>query len=80
VHDIEISDIKESAEGKRKATVMVYTGYGSGYRAGDIHDISIREVTAQTAECAVLVKCAAERLTAEGIRQNNPEGKTYAEE
>jgi len=59
---------------------MVYTGYGSGYRAGDIHDISIRDVTAQTAEYAVLVKCAAERLTAEGIRQNNPEGKTYAEE
>ncbi|MBP3592390.1 MAG: hypothetical protein J6K14_07895 [Clostridia bacterium] len=80
VHDIEISDVRESAEGKRHATVMVYTGYGSGYRAGDIHDISIRDVTAQTAEYAVLVKCAAENLTTEKITQNNPLGKTYAEE
>ena len=74
VHDIEISDVSETDEGKRSATVMVYTGYGDGYNAGDIHDIKISDVTAKTAEYALLVKCEAENLTYQNIQQSNPGG------
>lgn len=74
VHDIEISDVSETDVGKRSATVMVYTGYGDGYNAGDIHDIKISGVTAKTAEYALLVKCEAENLTYQSIQQSNPGG------
>ena len=74
MHDIEISDVSETDEGKRSATVMVYTGYGDGYNAGDIHDIKISDVTAKTAEYALLVKCEAENLTYQNIQQSNPGG------
>lgn len=77
VHDIEISNVKESGEGRREATVKVYTGYGDGYRAGDIHDIRINNVVSKKATYAVMVKCEAENLTAENIVQENPEGNIY---
>ncbi len=81
VYDIEISNVKESDEGERSATVMVYTGlgYGDGYNAGDMHNINIKDVTAQTAKYALWIQCEAENLTTENILQNNPEGKIFYE-
>ena len=79
LHDIEIEDIKETDEGERSATVMVYTGYGTGYNAGDIHNIRISGVTAKTAKYALLIQCATENLTAENILQSNPEGEAILE-
>lgn len=75
VHDIEISNIKETGEGTREATVKVYTGYGDGYNKGDIHDIKIGDVTSEKAKYALMVACEADNLTAENIVQNNPEGE-----
>ena len=77
VHDIEISNIKESGEGQREATVKVYTGYGTGYNAGDIHDVVIRDVTSEKAKYAFLINCETENLTVENLVQNNPEGETF---
>ncbi len=77
VHDIEISNIKETGEGEREATVKVYTGYGDGYNAGDIHDIKICNVTSEKAKYALMVNCETENLTAENIVQNNSDGETY---
>ncbi|MBO5020092.1 MAG: hypothetical protein J6D52_05460 [Clostridia bacterium] len=77
VHDIEISNIKESGEGQREATVKVYTGYGEGYNAGDIHDVVIRNVTSEKAKYAFLINCETKNLTVENLVQNNPEGETF---
>ena len=80
VYDIDISNVKETDEGRREATVKVYTGYGDGYVKGDIHDIRISNVTSKKAKYAVMVACEAENLTTENIVQNNPDGKTFYEE
>lgn len=77
VYDIEISNVKETDEGGREATVKVYTGYGDGYNKGDIHDIKITDVVSEKAKYAVMVACEAENLSAESIVQNNPEGDLY---
>ena len=77
VHDIEISNVKETGEGEREATIKVYTGYGDGYNSGDIHDIKISDVTSEKAKYALMVNCGTENLTAENIVQNNPDGEIY---
>ena len=77
LHDIEISNVNETEEGGRSATVMVYTGYGSGYNAGDIHDIKIDGVTSQKAKSAVWIQCETKNLCVGNVVQNNPEGKVY---
>ena len=77
VHDIEISNIKETSEGGREATVKIYTGYGYGYNKGDIHDIKISNITSEKAQYAVMVDCESENLTIENIKQNNPCGEVY---
>lgn len=79
VHDIEISNIKETGEGGREATVKIYTGYGDGYNKGDIHDINITDVVSEKAKYALMVACEADHLTTENILQNNPEGIIYFE-
>ena len=77
VHDIEISNIKETDEGGRKATVEIYTGYGDGYNAGDIHDIKINNVVSQKARYALRIRCEAENVSSENIVQKNPEGEIF---
>lgn len=77
VYDIEISNIKETDEGGREATVKIYTGYGDGYNAGDIHDIKINNVISEKARYALMTKCEAENVTFENIVQNNPEGEAF---
>ena len=80
LYDVDISGVNETDEGGRSATVMVYTGYGDGYHAGDIHDIRIRNVSSQKAKSALLIRCETENLTYEDIRQNNPDGVCVSNE
>ena len=77
VHDIEISNVRETGEGGREATVKVYTGYGDGYRAGDIHDVKITDVVSEKAKYALMIACEIKNFETENIVQNNPDGKTY---
>jgi len=79
VHDVKISNVKETGEGGREATVKVYTGYGDGYNKGDIHDIEIDNVVSNIANYAVMVNCDTDNLSAENIVQNNSDGKTFFE-
>ena len=79
LYDIDISNVKETNEGGREATVKVYTGYGDGYVKGDIHDIKISNVTSEKAKYALMVDCEAENLTAENIVQNHPDHKVFYE-
>ncbi len=77
VYDIDISNIKETDEGGREATVKIYTGYGDGYNKGDIHNIRIKNVVSQKSKYALMVACEADELSSENIVQNYPEGKKY---
>ena len=77
LYDIDISNIKETTEGGREATVKVYTGYGEGYVKGDIHDIKINNVVSENAKYALMVACEAENLTFENVVQNNSDNKTF---
>ena len=79
LHDIGISDVKETGEGKREATIKIYTGYGDGYNKGDIRNIRVRDVVAEKAKYAVMVACEADDLQLENIVQNDPEGSLYYE-
>lgn len=79
VYDIDIENIIETDDGDREATVKIYTGYGSGYHKGDIHDIRVKNVKSAKAKYAVMVACEPERLTLENIVQNNPAGETVFE-
>lgn len=74
VRDINISDIRESGEGDREAAVKIYTGYGNGYKSGDIRDIRIDNVVSNIAKYAVLIQCDAANVTTENIVQNKPDG------
>lgn len=45
VYDIAISDITEGSE-RSWPLVEIYTGYGTGYTRGDLHDITVENITA----------------------------------
>ena len=60
---------------EKNSTVKIYTGYGTGYQAGDIHDISVKNVTARMSKYAVQISAEVENITLENIVQNNPQGK-----
>ena len=74
VHHIHIENIHETDQGHRKSTVKIYTGYGSGYTAGDIHDITIKNVIGQTSQYAFELGAEVSDVVTENIVQNNPSG------
>ena len=46
VYNVTITDIVEGGgEARRTALISIYTGYGSGYLPGDIHDIALENIT-----------------------------------
>lgn len=75
VYDVIIENINESNEGNREAAVKIYTGYGNGYNAGDIHNITIKNVCSQVATYAVQVVAEVQDVVLENITQNNPDGE-----
>jgi len=56
VYNISIDNVVEQAPSTREAVVKIYTGYGSGYKAGNLSNISVSNVTSNGAKYAVLVK------------------------
>ncbi|MBQ7036360.1 MAG: hypothetical protein IJN74_02595 [Clostridia bacterium] len=75
VYNINIEDICEVADGGREATVKLYTGYGTGYTKGDIHDIHLKNIRSKSAHYAVMVAAEVENVTVEDVYQDNPEGE-----
>ena len=75
VYNVSIENFEETDEGLREATVKIYTGYGAGYRAGDIHDISVKNIRSRIATYAVQVVAETQRVTLENITQDNPHGE-----
>ena len=74
VYNVSIEDIHETCEGDRQSSVKIYTGYGDGYNPGDIHDISIKNVTSNISQYAVQFAAEVKNVTVENVVQNNPDG------
>lgn len=74
VYDVTIENVEEQHEGYRESTVKIYTGYGDGYNAGDLHDITVRNVTGRMSKYAVQTNAEVANVTLENITQLNPEG------
>lgn len=75
VYDINIENVRELSSGipdaYNQAVVKLYTGYGSGYVKGDLHDISIKNVTGCEAEYTVYCNAEAENVYLENISSKN---------
>ena len=77
VYNIKISDFNEAPEGARTATVSIYTGYGTGYTAGDIHDIYVEGIHATQARYALEVRADVRGIKAKDITNTKNDGLEY---
>lgn len=75
VYDVTIEDVHEKGDGERESVVKIYTGYGDGYTVGDIHDITIKNVTSESARYAVQIAAEVKNVTVENVVQNNSDGE-----
>jgi len=77
VYNIAIEGVIEEAPSERESCVRIYTGYGSGYRKGNLSNISVSNVVSSGARYAVIVKADVRDVRLTGIRQLNPAGATH---
>lgn len=68
VHDITIERVHEEAPSDREACVKIYTGYGHGYQPGNLRRITVRDVLARGAGCAVMVRAEVLDLQVDGAQ------------
>ncbi len=74
VYNIKIENITETpCDNWRESVVKLYTGYGSGYTAGDLHDISVKDVRAVYAKYGVYCNAETEHVTLANISHPKPE-------
>lgn len=81
VYNIHISEISEAGE-RACHLVDLYTGYGEGYLTGDLHDIQISAVTANTTAsqnhgAAVACRASARNIAIQNIVQLGSGDKLY---
>lgn len=71
VSDVLIEDVEEIPSAwespYREATVKIYTGYGSGYTAGDLHDITVKNVRGLYAAHTLYSNAEVRNVTLSGI-------------
>ncbi len=74
VENIEIENICEPTKSNRYSVVKIYTGYGDGYKKGNLRNISVKNVVSQGADYAVEINADVEDVELEDIYQFNPKG------
>lgn len=71
VSDVRIEDVEEIPSAwenpYREATVKIYTGYGSGYTAGDLHDVTVKNVRGLYAKHTLYSNAEVRNVTLSGI-------------
>lgn len=77
VYNIAIENVVEESPSTRQACVSIYTGYGTGYRKGNLRNIRVRHVVSRGARYAVQVNAAVRDVHFSDIRQLNPAGSTH---
>lgn len=61
----------ERADKWRESTVKVYTGYGTGYTAGDLHHITVKNVDTTYSDHAVYCNTQVENVSFENINHTD---------
>lgn len=80
VYNIAVSNIVEAAE-RSWPLVEIYTGYGSGYAKGDLHDITVENITAATHDrkdfprAAITVKAGVKNVSIKNVAQKGTAAK-----
>lgn len=69
VYNITIDGVREAAASTREACVKIYTGYGKGYKAGNLRNIEVRNVSSLGAKYAVMVKADVKDVSFVNVRQ-----------
>lgn len=70
VHHVSIKNIKEAKKGHREATVKIYTGYGTNYTAGDLHDIVIEDIESHISQYVFLCNARVKAVLVRNAKQN----------
>ncbi len=74
VENIEIENICEPTKSQRYSVVKIYTGYGKGYKKGNLRDIKVKNIVSQGAQWAVELQAEVEDVEIEDVYQFNPNG------
>jgi hypothetical protein len=77
VYNIKIENVLEEGASSREAAVKIYTGYGSGYRKGNLRNIVVSNVISRGARYAVMVKGAVKDVHFFNVKQFNPKGALH---
>jgi len=75
VENIKIENVCEPSQSSRESVVKIYTGYGDGYKKGNLRNISVRNVVSQGAKYAVQIGADVENLEIEDVHQLNENGR-----
>ena len=82
VYNISISNIEDAVD-RKWAMIEIYTGYGTGYNKGDLHDITVENITARThnvndtPKAGVAVRAAVENVLIRNVVQNGTGPEFY---
>lgn len=75
VHDITIENLEEvpmdGSDSWRQSTVKIYTGYGSGYTRGDIHNIHVSNVRTVYSQYSVYCNAEVENVALRNVTAEN---------
>ena len=77
VYNISIDHVIEEAPSTREACVKIYTGYGSGYKQGNLSNISVSNIVAKNARYAVIVKADVKDISCTNIKQMKKDALTH---
>jgi hypothetical protein len=77
VYNIAIENVIEECPSSREACVRIYTGYGSGYRQGNLRNIAVTNVVSTGARYAVMVRAGVRDVRFTGVRQLRPDGVVH---
>ena len=78
VYNISMNKISDGHSGSQKLEVVkLYTGYGSGYVDGNIHNISINDIKSYNANIALDIDARVSNVKANFLRQHKATGATH---
>jgi hypothetical protein len=77
IYNVNIRNVHEIGQGKRRAVMEAYTdyGYGEGYSPGDMHDIRVDGITARYSQFAFMNNTAVDKVTLKNISHTAPGGQ-----
>ena len=78
VYNIIIDSVVEERPSTREACVKIYTGYGTGYKKGNLRNIKVNNVASKGSNYTVMVKADVKNVRFTGIKQDRPDGELFS--